>query len=186
MVTTELTHPCSYSPSRLRTALGCTIALWLTTVLATAAGALDPALAPGRPPHPTIHPGLGAWVSILANNARVLCAPIVLAALGLQHHRCGRRLGDLAIVGVLVLNGGLVGLELGRWGARLLPYLPHLPLEWLATGTAASGWVSLRRAPVGSTGRHALVVTALLAGGLLAAAGAVEVLLTPHAIERAA
>jgi hypothetical protein len=187
MVTTELTGHSAWALRRvLRAALGCTAGLWVITALAVIAGAADPGIALMRSPHPALHPSVEAWASILATNSRVLCAPLLLAAVGVQHHRWGRRLGDLSVFALLTLNGGLVGVELGRWGTQLLPYLPQLPLEWLAAGASAGGWVIARRASGGSTDRRALLLTALLAAGLLAAAAAVEVLLTPHATGSAA
>jgi hypothetical protein len=177
MVTPELTLP---RPHRewTRSALRCAAGLWTITAIAALAGAVDPDLALPATPHPALHPTLGAWAAILAVNARVLCVPFLLTALGLGEREWGRRLGDLAVLVLLLINGGLVGVELGRWGTRLLPYVPQLPLEWLAAGTSVAVWSRARHARVGHTQLiwHAAVVLALLM-----AAAAVEVLLTPHA-----
>ena len=179
----ENEYPTSASRPRrhcgpVRSALECTAGLWAITALAALAGALDPRLALRAAPHPALQPTFGAWVAILAVNARVLCVPFLLSVLGLQEGGSGRRLGDLAVVVLMLVNGGMVGVELGRWGARLLPYLPQLPLEWLAAGTSAAVWARARHARVD----HAqLAWQAALVLALLIAAATVEVLLTPHA-----
>lgn len=181
MVTPELTQRHRPPRCQVTAALACTAALWLVTALAALMGALDPALALPAPPHPTIHPSLAAWGSIFAVNTRVLCAPLALCLLGFQHQRWGRHLGDLAVLALLLLNAGLVGIELGRWGTRLLPYLPHLPIEWLAAGTSTSSWITARGDESAPADRSALSRAAIATGGLLAVAALVEVLLTPHA-----
>jgi len=162
----------------VRSALACTAGLWAITGLATLAGTLEPDLALRAAPHPALAPTLDAWVAILAVNARVLCVPFLLSALGLGEGGWRRRLGDLTVLVLMLVNGGLVGVELGRWGTRLLPYLPQLPLEWLAAGTSVAVWLRARRVRVD----HAqLAWQAALVLGLLTAAAAIEVLLTPHA-----
>lgn len=172
----------------LRAAMPCTAALVAVTALAAIAGTVDPALVPSTPPHPTLHPSLAAAASILANNARVLALPYGLVLLRLEDLRWGRVLGTAVIAAVLAVNAVIVGLELGRWQSRLIPYLPHLPLEWAAAGVAASVWaraLTPRRRDPGDPSREGrarrLAVTAAVTLLLLGAAAAIEVLLTPHA-----
>jgi hypothetical protein len=180
MVTPELNRPTSPGSS-VRAVLGWTAALWAITIAATALGTFDPGLALHAAPHPTLRPTLGAGLSIFANNARSLAVPLLLVAVGCQNHPVGRCVGDLAIVTILALNGTLVGIELGRWQTQLLPYLPQLPLEWLAVGTATAAWTNSRHVTGEQSNRAAVTRAAAATAALLAAAAAVEVLLTPHA-----
>ena len=102
-----------------------------------------------RAPHPTLHGTLGE-LSILADEPAGARPPFVLAAFGVHRSRGGRRFGDLLIATVVTLNTLNVGLAIGHFGTRLLPYLPHLPLEWLALAISlGSAWLELRH-PAGS------------------------------------
>jgi hypothetical protein len=161
-------------------------ALWMITAMATLAGAVDPGLALASAPHPSLHPTFGAWASIFSQNARIMSIPVLLSALGVQSCRAGRCLGDVTVMAILMLNGALVGIELGHWGLRLIPYLPQLPLEWLAVAIATSSWMTTRTPRDSESHRRALLTAAALSAGLLAVAAAVEVLLTPHAPVRGA
>ena len=118
--------------------------------------------------------------SIAGTNARVLSAPFLLAFFRFPAHRRSRQLGDLLIAGLLGANALRVGLALGRWHARLLPYVPQLPLEWLAAALAAAAWLTLR------TGARTQTALAYLAAVLVVvvAAAAVETIATPHARAR--
>jgi hypothetical protein len=99
---------------------------------------LAPALAPSGHPQPTLHGTLGELASVIANNLRVLAAPFLLAVFRWPDGRLTRRLGDLLIAALIAENTIAVGLALGRWGERLLPYVPQLPLEWTALGIAGA------------------------------------------------
>ena len=70
-----------------------------------------------------------------------------------------------------------VGLELGRWGARLVPYLPQLPLEWAALALAVHAWVIARP---GHVTIRQLTPLAAIVLALLAGAAALETWATPH------
>jgi hypothetical protein len=153
---------------------------------ATASGLLgelfDPSLFASSAPHPTLIPSVGAAASIFATNLRVAVIPLILIALRFQVGRVSRLLGDVLLAAVLAGNAIRVGLALGRWQDRLLPYLPHLPLEYLAIAAAGAAWLDARRHPVnGRTEQlRAAAGYALTAVVLLALAACVEVLLTPH------
>jgi hypothetical protein len=151
--------------------------LWIITLIGAVIGTAAPTLAPTGRPHPTLHGSLGDFTSIAGTNARILSAPFLLALCRFPAQRSTRRLGDLLIGGVLGTNALRVGLALGRWHVRLLPYLPQLPLEWLAAALAAVSWLALR------TGVRRQTALAYLAAVLVLviAAAAVETIATPRA-----
>jgi hypothetical protein len=151
--------------------------VWLLTAFGVLLARLVPALAPGGHPHPTLHGTLGEVASVVANNLRALAAPFLLTVFHWPRGRVTRRLGDVLIVALIAENTIAVGLALGRWGDRLLPYVPQLPLEWTALGIAGAAWLTARD---GSRGR-VLAVYALATLALTISAAAVEVELTPHA-----
>jgi hypothetical protein len=157
---------------------------YLTLFAATAAAAviapLDPSLFTSSAPHPTLFHSLGAAASIFATNLRVAVVPFILIALRFQAGRASRLIADVLLAGVLGGNAVLVGLALGRWQDRLVPYLPHLPIEYLAIAAAAGAWLDARRHPDRPAAPRAIAGYAALAVVLLMIAAAVEVLATPH------
>jgi hypothetical protein len=159
---------------RLGAAAAC---VWLLTALGVLLARLAPALAPSTHPHQTLHRTPGELASVIANNLRVLAAPFLLTVFRWPGGRLTRRLGDLVIAALVAENTIAVGLALGRWGERLLPYVPQLPLEWTALGIAGAAWLTARD---GSRGR-VFAVYALATLALTISAAAVEVELTPHA-----
>ena len=168
-------------PSRdLRGTLLCWVALNAATALAAVPAIVWPALGPAACPRPTLHPSAGAVASIALNNLRVLAAPFILVAARFERARGSRLAGDAIVAAILVGNAVAVGLALGRWRGAVIPFVPQLPLEYLAAATAAAAWLGARRRDRGSGPRiAALNVAATIA--LTAAAAAIEVLLTPHA-----
>ena len=151
--------------------------LWIITLLGAVIGTAAPSLAPGGRPHPTLHGSLGDLASIAATNARVLSGPFLLAFFRFPDDRRTRRLGDLLIGGVLAGNALRAGLALGRWHALLLPYVPQLPLEWLAAAVAAVSWLYLRAGVRRQTALAYLAAVLVL----VVAAAVVETIATPHA-----
>ena len=147
------------------------------TAIGIGVAILDPQLAGSTPPHPTLTGSLGDAVWVLQNNARVLAVPFLLVACGFPQRRLSRRAGDLIVPALVTASAIPVGLELGRWGARLVPYLPQLPVEWAALALSAHAWVVARRghATIRQLAPLAAIVLALLAG-----AAALEVWATPH------
>jgi len=152
-------------------------ALWALTALGTLIGRLIPSLAPGGRPHPSLHGSLADLAAIVATNARVLSAPFLLVLFRFPSGRRSRQLGDLLIIGLLAGNALHVGLAVGRHGDKLLPYLPQLPLEWLAAALAGGAWLTLR---TDGLTRAALVYAAAVLA-LVGVAAAIETLATPHA-----
>ena len=78
---------------------------------------------------------------------------------------------------VVTLNALRVGLALGRYGTELIPYIPQLPIEWLALALSTSAWIAARHDAQLQTLRTRALQTLLAA----ATAAAIEALLTPHA-----
>jgi len=154
--------------------------VWLLTAFGVLLARLAPVLAPSAHPHPMLHGTLGELASVIANNLRVLAVPFLLAVFHWPSGRITRRLGDLLIAALIAQNTIAVGLALGRWGNRLLPYVPQLPLEWTALGIAGAAWLTAR------DGSHhrVLAVYGLATLALTISAAAVELELTPHAHTR--
>lgn len=77
---------------------------------------------------------------------------------------------------VLVPNAVLVGIAIGTYGTRLLPYLPHLPIEWAGFAWGVATWwtACLRKLTA-----HQLIALFLVNCPLLLAAALVEVYATP-------
>ena len=173
MVTTELTSPIR---QRSHPVLAASAVIGLTA-LGIGLALVDPTLAGSSRPHPTLTGSLGDAAGILQNNARVLAAPFLLVVLDFPDNRLGRRAGDLIVAALTAASTVPVGIELGRWQGRLLPYLPQLPLEWAALAVAVHVWIS------GRSGRgptHRLMVLAVLTLALLIAAASLETWATPH------
>ena len=156
---------------------GAAACVWLLTAFGVVLARLVPGLAPSTHPHPTLHGTLGELESVIATNLRVLAAPFLLTVFRWPAGRVTRRLGDLLIAALIAENTITVGLAVGRWGERLLPYVPQLPLEWAALGIAGAAWLTARD---GGRGR-VLAVYALATLALTISAAAVEVDFTPHA-----
>lgn len=187
MASTELTHSTTGDPrtptrvtprrppgSELVAALA---AVWLLTAVGGLVGLLAPGLAPSGGPHPTLHGSVGDLLSILATNLRLLSVPFGLVVLGFQRNRHGRQFGDLLVGAVVAVNTIRVGLALGRYGNELIPYIPQLPVEWLALALSASAWMTARHGAQPGALRPRALQAFLATGG----AAAIEALLTPHA-----
>lgn len=182
MVTPDLTKTRASGERRwrhdtLEVILRAGVGVALLTVAGCLLGIVAPGLAGNTAPHPTLTGSLQNAVSILVNNLRVLAAPFGLAALGLQRSRIGRRAGDLALTALTATSTMTVGLALGRWRGRLLPFIPQLPIEWAALAVALSAWLLARNA---GECRPQLGLLAALAGVLLIAAAGIETWCTPH------
>lgn len=147
------------------------------TVIGIVAAMLDPQLAGTTRPHPTLTGSLGDAASILQNNIRVLAAPFLAVAFGMPTSRLGRRAGDLTVGALTAASTIPVGVELGRWPGRLLPYLPQLPLEWAALALAVHAWVIARHDHLTIRQLAPLAVVVL---GLLICAASLETWATPH------
>jgi hypothetical protein len=162
------------------------VAIWLATLgaaalLAAAGGTLTDTtrhvlalrLSPAVNPPPSLERVLG----LALHNFPIAAWPLLLGAVGAERHALGRRIGDIAVIGWMAANTLPVGAALGAYGTGLLPYLPHLPLEWAGLALGASGWALQRRQPLERA--EAVVLLGVLASMLICAAS-VEVLATPH------
>jgi hypothetical protein len=187
MAAAELTHPKighSRAPARVtrrwrpaRELVASYAVVWLLTAGGCLVGLLVPRLAPGGGPHPTLHGSVSDVVSILATNLRLFSIPFALAVLGFQGSRRARAFGDVLVGTVVTLNALRVGVALGRYGTELIPYIPQLPIEWLALALSTGAWIAARHDAELQTLRTRALQTLLVA----AAAAAIEALLTPHA-----
>jgi len=128
-----------------------------------------------RPSAPTLH---ALVVSRFLGNLRIALLPLLLVAIGAGRRTAPRAIGDAVVAGTLLLNALLVGAALGVHGRHLVPFLPHLPLEWVAFGCSAAPWL------IGRRGESVRPVDVAVATGavvlLLAAAAVVETFLTPR------
>jgi hypothetical protein len=167
-------------PVELATAAAAVLALTGAAVLA---GALDPAFAGGGHPHPTLTGTVGEAAGILLNNLRALAAPFLLIILRFPAARITRAVGDVAIAAILTVNCVIVGIQLGRWQGRLLPYLPHLPLEFSALACSTCTWLIARD---DTKRRRELAVLAVAMIALLTGAACLETWVTPHRHTRGA
>jgi Stage II sporulation protein M len=156
--------------------LGASVVVAMTAV-GVLLGLLAPGLASSARPHPTLTGSVSDALSILTNNARVLAVPFALALLQLPAARIGRTVGDVIIGALTAYSAATVGIALGRWRVRLVPYLPHLPLEWAALSISVAAWGLVRD---GRPHGRELLTLACSAAVLLCAAAAVETWATPH------
>jgi hypothetical protein len=161
---------------------GRVLALWVLTMALTGVGVLVgvllPGLAPPGTPHPTLYGTGGEAAGIFAPNARVLAAPVILAATRWGTGPITRGLADAIVIVVVLSSPLLVGAALGRHGTQLLAYLPHVPLEWAALSVAAGAWLTARhdRPPA-----RTIAAYTALALAFAAFAAILETLAIPHA-----
>jgi hypothetical protein len=177
MDTPELAHSRSFE-TPLRAITAAAAAVVLLTAVGFLVGLLVPGLAGRTPPHPALAGSLNDAVSILASNLRVVAVPFALVLLGLARTHVGRVVGDLVLLVLAAVSTLTVGLELGRWQGRLIPYVPQLPIEWAALAIALATW--LLACSDHTTSWRQLVPMAVLAAGLLVLAAGIETWCTPH------
>jgi len=158
--------------------------VWALTLLATLATATIPPLASAARellalrlvPATNPPPSLGRVFAIAAHNIQTAGWPLLLPLLGAQDRAWSRTLADGAVLASVAVNAVLVGLALGAYYARLLPYLPQLPLEWAGVAVAPADWW-LRR-DGSRSGYHGVAAVALVV--LLITAAVIETFFVPH------
>jgi hypothetical protein len=148
-----------------------------TTLAAGLIAVLDPAIAASTAPRPTLTGSLTDWLAITSENLRVLAAPFLLWLLGAHDSRLSRCAGDAVVLAVIAVNAIPVGIALGRWQSRLIPYVPQLPLEWGALILAVSAWLTIRTT---NATRHQIAVLGASTAVLVLAAATLETWATPH------
>jgi hypothetical protein len=122
-------------------------------------------------------PQLGHVLALAAHNIPIASWPLLLGVLGAHRHRLSTHAADGLLLACITANTLPVGAALGAYGAAVLPYLPHLPLEWGGLALGASGWLAQRRAAL--TVSEGLGLFVLIAGVLVGAA-IVETVAVPH------
>jgi hypothetical protein len=138
-------------------------------------GALGLRVSPTGTPAPT----WSAVAELALHNLPICAWPLVLPAAGACRTRGARLAAHALVAASLSANAMLIGVAIGAYGSRLLPYVPQLPLEWLALAAGAAGWV----APSAWADRRVRVEVAALIGVALLAAAAVETYAVPHTAE---
>jgi hypothetical protein len=100
-----------------------------------------------------------AALQIAVQNARLVAAALLCAAVVPRLPRLARLLTDAVLAVLLVANAGLIGVALGAYGAQLaIAIAPHLPLELTALSVAGGAYMHANRHPVPGV-RLALVAT---------------------------
>ena len=192
MATAELTRPAGHATRRwLPVGLPALwsssyLAVWTLTLVPAAVIALigRPLSQPARqwlgltltaqnnaPPH------LAHVLGLAAHNIPIVSWPLLLGVLGAHRNRLARHVTDGFLLVWLVANTLPVGAALGAYGMAVVPYLPHLPLEWGGLALGVSGWLAQRRRVL--TVRQGVGVFALIVCVLLCA-GALETFAVPH------
>jgi uncharacterized membrane protein SpoIIM required for sporulation len=175
-------------PTRTRSPARCAVqvtgVLWSGTLLGAAAVAAIPPLARAvrhvLPVHldgSGVSHTIGGGAGIAANNLAIAGSMLLMAAIAPRVGRKARIVGDILAVSIVARSALLVGAVLGSRTTDLLPYLPHLPLEWAGIGTAAGAWLYARRRPL--TARQLATFTAVTVALLLGAA-VLETYATPR------
>jgi len=152
------------------------------TATGAAIALVAPGVAPAGAPHATLHGTPSEAASILLANLRVLAAPIILTAARWDGGRVTRTIGDAIVLADLVVTPFLVGAALGIHRTALVPFLPHVPIEWAALSTAVAAWLSARRSP--STSWRTIASYAAVVVVLAAASAIVETVAVPHVLTR--
>ncbi len=122
-------------------------------------------------------PQLAHVLGLAAHNIPIVSWPLLLGVLGAHSNRLARHVTDGFVLVWLVANTLPVGAALGAYGVAVVPYLPHLPLEWGGLALGVSSWLAQRRWAL--TVREGIGVFALIVCVLLCAA-ALETFAVPH------
>jgi hypothetical protein len=104
-----------------------------------------------------------AALQIALQNARLVAAVLLCAAVVAQRPQPARPVADVALTIVLAFNAGLIGAALGAYGARLaIATALHLPLELGALCFAGGAYMHARRQPLGRGELAAVAATCSL------------------------
>jgi hypothetical protein len=122
-------------------------------------------------------PDLVDVVKLAWHNLKICGLPLLLVYTRIRPHGWVGWTIHTAVGANVLVNGIVVGAALGAYGHRIVPYLPHLPIEWAAVALGAGTWFAHTRRPF--TQRQGNTLTVALLTAVLLAAG-VELYLTPH------
>ena len=118
-----------------------------------------------------------AALQIAVQNARLVAAALLCAAVVPRLPRSARLLADVVLAVLLVANAGLVGVALGAYGPRLaVAIAPHLPAELAALLLAGGAYMHASRHPVSAV---ALAVIAATCALLVVIAATLETYVAP-------
>ncbi len=116
-------------------------------------------------------------LALAAHNIPIASWPLLLGLLGAEQHRLGKRVADGLLLACVAANALPVGVALGAYGTRVLPYLPQLPLEWAGLALGAAGWIAQRRSALANGQRLGLLVLIIV---VLTCAAIMETVAVPH------
>lgn len=122
-------------------------------------------------------PQFGHVLVLAAHNIPIFSWPLLLGAFGAHRSRFQTHVADGLLVACIFVNTAQVGVGLAAYGWALLPYLPQVPLEWVAAALGVSAWLVQRRRAL--TAREGFGVFGLIAVVLVCAA-ALETVVVPH------
>lgn len=177
-----MTHPAPTPATAVLAALTATAVLaWLTVLLIPGApAALRDQLSFTFAPAPADAPGA---LALAANNFKV-CALAIVGAAAQQLYATSprsrviaRRLFDVVLAISYAANAAQFGVAFGAYGARLLAWTPHVPLELCALAVSAGAYLRCRHDRPATA---SIIAAAGLAGLLVIAAAIIETWAVPH------
>lgn len=126
-------------------------------------------------PAPAPHVRTLLW--LIANNLRATAWPLAPALLGAERSPMLRRVVHAAVLVSLAADLLPVAAALGVYRRKLVPYLPHLPLELYAITTGPTSWLLAAR---GRCSRRQLLEIAVSVLVALSGAAFLETWVVPH------
>jgi hypothetical protein len=122
-------------------------------------------------------PQLGHVLVLAAHNIPIFSWPLLLGPFGAHRSRFQTHVADGLLMACIFVNTAQVGVGLAAYGWALLPYLPQVPLEWVAAALGVSAWLVQRRRSL--TVREGFGVFALIVLVMVCAA-VLETFVVPH------
>lgn len=122
-------------------------------------------------------PHLGHVLALSAHNLPIAAWPLLLGVIGAHRQRIARLGADVLVAVAMFVNTAPVGAALAAYGARLIAFVPQLPLEWAALALGAAAWLCQRERALKP--RQALAMLGAIAA-LVAIAAALETIAVPR------
>ena len=103
---------------------------------------------------PIAAPHLSHVLALAAHNVPIAAWPLLLGLTGIgpragiEPRRSARWVADSLVAASILANTAPVGAALGAYGARLIVYIPQLPLEWAALALGYGSWLVRRQRPL--------------------------------------